>query len=606
VESVSEQRYRECIPQLHSLFSALSEEEYEWILANRKEVIYVTPGAEVETGITVGMPIEEQPCLQEVFGKKTKVVKKIKGWRADRERISLMVGVPFLDDESGEVRGALLYLTEFHNKIQANDILSLAQDMTREQDLVTALKIVTHRSLELFQVSAAGVWLWQEGKYGLASISALIEQLSSYVESKEFPSNFGLNWVKKSPKTEKNVPLLSIRRDLDLDEIDKPWIKTLKEFGLQTLVSIPLSHFGQTLGQIILFARELEDIRDENVYWLRQIVPFVSSFVYEHQLRIAAIEREQSLTFLLRGTEILVQADTEEQLLREAGEMAMEILFLPGGFFFLDEEGEWRIRAPFGRLNQAEWAWQDWVWRQTARDEYKHFSNPHRASYFLEVEENPDQWRKVLIQPIVTHSGIIGELWLMDDLEWVAEQQQEILSAYVRDVGVALDTIRQRDELARLASTDRLTGILNRQGFDLRIREEMAGTLRRKSSFLLLILDLDSFKHLNDTQGHPTGDLALKMIAQNLSASVREADIVARTGGDEFTVVLADVHSGPDAQQVIERMRNSLNLKKFGLDVSIGVAEFPAEGRNYEELYRLADQRLYVGKNTGKGQTIFG
>ncbi|MPN08199.1 putative diguanylate cyclase DgcT [bioreactor metagenome] len=133
----------------------------------------------------------------------------------------------------------------------------------------------------------------------------------------------------------------------------------------------------------------------------------------------------------------------------------------------------------------------------------------------------------------------------------------------------------------------------------------MAGTLRRKSSFLLLILDLDYFKRLNDTKGHPVGDLALKTIAHNLSTSVREYDIVARTGGDEFTVVLADLHFSAEAQQVVERMKSSLDLKQFDLDVSIGVAEFPAEGRNYEELYRLADQRLYVGKNTGKGKIIF-
>lgn len=597
-----EQNFQEYIPLFHELLSALCEDEYEWVLMNRKEVFYLSDGAELETGIFIGMSTQEVPWYNEIFNKKEKIRFIKQGWRADKERSSTITGVPLVN-ESGEVEGAFFVVTEFHNKIRANDVLNLAQDMAREEDLFTALNIVTHRSLDLFQVAMVGLWLWTDGKYGMGSLSTYNEELRSFVQSRKFPADFGIEWFKQFEEEQKNGSQCLIRSNLD--QFNEPWAEALLEFGLYSFVCIPLIHFDQTFGQIILFSQNNRNIDDENVYWLRQIVPFVSSTVYEQHLRIASLEREQALTLLLRGTEILVQAETEEQLLTEAGEMAMEILFLPGGFFFLYEEGEWKIRAPFGRLKQAEWAWQDWVWKQMVRDEYDHFTNPQAVSHFLEVEDNPEQWHKVLIQPIVNHSGLMGELWLIDDLEWAAEQRQEILSAYVRDVGVALDAIRQRDELSRLASTDRLTGILNRQGFDQRIREEMAGTLRRKSSFLLLILDLDYFKRLNDTKGHPVGDLALKTIAHNLSTSVREYDIVARTGGDEFTVVLADLHFSAEAQQVVERMKSSLDLKQFDLDVSIGVAEFPAEGRNYEELYRLADQRLYVGKNTGKGKIIF-
>lgn len=596
------QKLQEIFPQLECLLTAFCDEEHEWIITNRKEVIYVSSGAEAETGLFLGMSTEELPWFRQLFYNKEKVSIKKQGWRANSKRLSLIVGVPLLD-ESGEVEGAFFSLTEFHNKIRAIDILNLAQDVTREEDLYTALKIVTQRSLELFRVSMVGIWLWIDGKYGMASVSSESADLKSSIQNQILPDDFGLDWAKEFAEDEKNGQHNLLQ--YYLDQIKESWAKPLLDFELHSVVSIPLYHFGQTLGQIVLFTREHENIEHENIYWLRQIVPFVSAFINEQQLRNDAFEREQALTLLLRGTEILVQAETEEQLLTEAGEMAMEILFLPGGFFFLLEEGEWKIRAPFGRLKQAEWEWQDWIGQQITHNHYNHFDNTHTVSHFLEVEDNSEHWRKILIQPIINHGGLMGELWLMDDLEWVAEQRQEILSAYVRDVGVALDAIRQRAELSRLASTDRLTGILNRQGFDQRIRDEMAGTLRRKSSFLLLILDLDYFKSLNDTKGHPAGDRALKTIAQNLCASVRESDIVARTGGDEFTVVLTDLHCSPEAQQVVERMKANLELRQFGLDICIGVAEFPTEGRNYEELYRLADQRLYVGKNMGKGQIIF-
>lgn len=595
------QRFIECIPQLHRLLSTVAREEIEWILASREEVLYLTPGAETETGIVLGMSSEQNPWFQEIFQGKSRVEKRQKGWRGDPERLSSVVGVPFLD-ESGEVLGAFLYITGYYNNLKADDILSLIQEMTREENLNTALNIFTRRSLEVFGVSIAGIWLWQERKYELFSIHALDEEQVRFVKGKEFPTDFGITWI-QGPKIPECSSFDAVRRDLR--KITEPWVKPFQDFGLQTLLCMPLIHFGQPLGHIVLFGMERDDIGEDSVYWLRQAVPLVSSFVYEQQLRLAAIDREQALTLLLRGTEILVQAETEEQLLTEAGEMAMEILFLPGGFFFLLEDGEWHIRAPFGRLKQTEWDWENWVREQMNRNEHGHSPHQQATLHFLEVEENPYHWGKVLIQPILTHSGAIGELWLMDSLEWIADQRQEILAAFVRGVAVALDAIRQRDELAHLASTDRLTGILNRQGFEQRIREEMAGTLRRDSSFLLLILDLDFFKLLNDTQGHPIGDRALRMIAQNLRTSVREQDIVARTGGDEFTVVLTDVRRSPEAWQVIERMKNTLNLEKFGLGVSIGVAEFPAEGQDYEELYRLADQRLYDGKNSGKGQIVF-
>jgi diguanylate cyclase (GGDEF)-like protein len=479
-------------------------------------------------------------------------------------------------------------------------LLSLIQEMIREEDLLTALNIFTQSSLEIFGCSVSCIYLRDECCYSLYSSNTRQEESLDFLQKLEFPKDFGVNWVGTEVKD-----CIQFQPNLrDLSHINEEWVQPFRSSGFSRLACMPLIHFGQMLGVAILFGKRDDNLDDESVFWLKQAIPVVSSFVYEYQLRLAAIDREQALTLLLRGTEILVQADSEEQLLTEAGEMAMEILFLPGGFFLLaDPEGKWEIRAPFGRLKQTDWDWQSWVSQYIPQAE-EISSYRHTTVHYLDVENNPFQWERVLIQPLQTHSGIVGELWLMNGKEHEADQRQEILAAFVRIVGVAFETIRQREELARLANTDRLTGILNRQGFEQRIREEMAGTLRRESTFLLLVLDLDLFKQLNDSKGHPAGDLALKSIAQNLRAAVREEDIVARTGGDEFTVVLTDVHRGEEALLVIERMRNSMRLEEYGLGVSIGVAEFPMEGRDFEELYRLADFRLYRGKNTGKGKII--
>ena len=287
----------------------------------------------------------------------------------------------------------------------------------------------------------------------------------------------------------------------------------------------------------------------------------------------------------------------------------MEILYLEAGFFLMQDGDSWQIRSPFGRLRHNDTAWREGILKLINKDGPFGYVL-HQATTLSTFDENSLShyfaWQKVLIEPLNTHSGVVGELWLMDSRQKLLEQRQGILAAFVRGLGVALETIWQRQELEHLAKTDRLTGILNRQGFEQRIHEEMAGTSRRNTTFILLIMDLDGFKFLNDTQGHPIGDQALRFIAQNLRTAVREEDIVARTGGDEFMIVLTDLSRGQEALVIINRLKEELGLEKYGLDISIGVAEFPTEAREYEGLYRLADQRLYEGKNNGKGKIVTG
>lgn len=453
----------------------------------------------------------------------------------------------------------------------AEILLTTIQEMNREENLTKALDLFTQRSLELFSCHIAAIYLFEQGTYKLFSVSAHNDKHRESLLLRDFPQGF---------------------REIscDVSEMDEEWV-------------LPLAHFDNTLGAFVLIGNQPQSKDERLTVFVKQVISIISSFIFERMLRIDSLDREQALKLLLQGTEILVRADSEEQLLSEAGEMAMEILFLPGGFFLLEgSDGVCEIRSPFGRLKQImDWDWRTWVRQYISKEEC---FRRNAMVHFLHIEDNPFQWERVWIHPLETHRGVVGELWLMNAGEYLNDQKQEILAAFIRVVGVALETIRQREELAHLANTDRLTGILNRQGFEQRVRDEMAGSVRRNSKFLLLVLDLDLFKQLNDSMGHPMGDRALKEIAQNLRAAVREQDIVARTGGDEFTVVLTDIAMNEEALHVIERMRKSMHLELYNLGVSIGVAEFPTEGHTYDELYRLADQRLYRGKNLGKGNIV--
>ncbi len=607
------QPYILSIKQIHTIFSSIYNKDVEWVLTDRERVLYATAAAEQVLDISVGMLCKDHELLKEVLEKETKVILRRNEWRKNMNFNSTLVGIP-LKEESGEVSGVIIYTATDHNMLKPEDILELLQEMNHEKDLEAALQILTRRSLALFESTMAGIWLWRDDEFQSLAISAETEEQESFLVQSTFFMDF-LMAENSSLCTQEKAIRRIIIKDLNpvlsdaTSNFYAEWIRNLSNYGITAIYCVSLMHFGQLLGVLTLFNGSTNSFDSMSLHWLNQFMPLFSSFVYEQQLLLAAWDKEQALTLLLRGTEILVQAESEEQLLSEAGEMAMEILYLEAGFFLMQEGNHWQIRSPFGRLRHNDTAWREGILNLINEDGLFGYI-PHQATTLRTFDEDSlaqyFSWQKVLIEPLNTHSGVVGELWLMDSRQKMLEQRQGILAAFVRGLSVALETIWQRQELERLAKTDRLTGILNRQGFEQRIHEEMAGTLRRNTTFILLILDLDGFKYLNDTQGHPIGDQALHFIAQNLRSAVREEDIVARTGGDEFTIVLTDLSRGREALVIMERLKEELGLDKYGLDISIGVAEFPTEAKEYESLYRLADQRLYEGKNTGKGKIITG
>ncbi|AFM41155.1 diguanylate cyclase (GGDEF) domain-containing protein [Desulfosporosinus acidiphilus SJ4] len=504
-------------------------------------------------------------------------------------------------------------------RLKPEDIFGLLQEINREENFEDALKILTKRGLDFFNSTMAGIWLFKENKFRSLTISARTEQQESFLKQRFFPFNFQIILKKVMEGNTAFEPKIEIHEIDETGDEYRPaelnascsfseWRENLQEFKIRRILCVPLVHYGCLFGLLVLFSADPFAFDENSIYWLEQLMPLISSNVYEQQLHLAALEREQALSLLLRGTEILVKAVSEKQLLAEAGEMAMEILYLEAGFFHMEQKGEWILGSSFGRLKQYETVWQEWINR------YKecHFPTgyiPSSTPSLKDLEES-DQWdipypvKKISIHPIITHHGIVGELWLMESGVRDLQYTQEILSAFVRMLSMSLETIRQRMELRRLATTDGLTGILNRQGFEQRILGEMANTLRRGTTFQFLLLDIDGFKNLNDTKGHPAGDLALIHLAHNLQKSVRLGDIVARTGGDEFAVILTDLKAGQDSIKIIERLKNNLELEKLGLGVTIGVAEFPTESKDYESLYKVSDRRLYIGKDNGKGQIV--
>ncbi|MER0237444.1 GGDEF domain-containing protein [Fulvimarina sp. MAC8] len=169
----------------------------------------------------------------------------------------------------------------------------------------------------------------------------------------------------------------------------------------------------------------------------------------------------------------------------------------------------------------------------------------------------------------------------------------------------------QRQDWKNRAMRDRLTGLLNRQGFKSAWGEKML-TMRDdpRTGMMLLILDADHFKRINDRFGHPIGDHALKAIARTTAGSLRANDICGRLGGEEFVVAVHGI-TQQQGHAIAERIRSRVsrltigsNGKQARLTVSIGGA-FSTSSTSFEALYKTADENCYKSKNGGRNRVTY-
>lgn len=178
----------------------------------------------------------------------------------------------------------------------------------------------------------------------------------------------------------------------------------------------------------------------------------------------------------------------------------------------------------------------------------------------------------------------------------------------VLSVGLDITARKKADRsIAWLASHDPLTGVYNRHRFQAEFENVLRDSLRHHRSGALLFIDLDHFKYVNDTLGHEAGDILLKTAATEIRRLLRDSDVVARFGGDEFVVLLAAVNQD-DATVVAQKINTQLRRVKLPglgaahrLSASIGIALFPAHGQTSQDLLKNADLAMYHVKETRRG-----
>ncbi|MCK4597781.1 diguanylate cyclase, partial [bacterium] len=217
----------------------------------------------------------------------------------------------------------------------------------------------------------------------------------------------------------------------------------------------------------------------------------------------------------------------------------------------------------------------------------------------------------VLAVPLCSRGEIMGVLGLATAApKGYTSRERRLLETLAENVAIAIHNAQLFKQREREAIRDGLTRLYNHRYLQEQLTQEEGRARRYSRLFSLIILDIDHFKIYNDAFGHPAGDKLLVDVAKLLRDSVRQVDFVARYGGEEFAVVLPECDRD-GAVLVAERVRKSVeefpnpHQEDYNLTISAGVASFPTDGENKEEVINRADEALYRAKREGRNRVCW-
>jgi len=220
-------------------------------------------------------------------------------------------------------------------------------------------------------------------------------------------------------------------------------------------------------------------------------------------------------------------------------------------------------------------------------------------------------FESLLVLPLVAADAPLGAMVLAARApRRFGKDKRDLLGVIANQVAVSAKNADLYRAMEELATTDGLTGLANHRTFQERLGDLLLRAERQHQPVSLLLTDIDHFKKVNDTHGHPIGDVVLRGVAAICRAQVRKIDLAARYGGEEFAIVL-DGTDRDGALQLAERIRNEVAGQKwtsdkgsFSCTLSLGIASYPEDGRDGKTLITHADQALYHAKHGGRNRAV--
>jgi diguanylate cyclase (GGDEF)-like protein len=232
------------------------------------------------------------------------------------------------------------------------------------------------------------------------------------------------------------------------------------------------------------------------------------------------------------------------------------------------------------------------------------------------IADTPQDLEAIVFCPLIVADRVIGTLnvWREDSAPELAgtiptfsPEEAQLIKRFASLAALAYDNARRRELLSAQARTDELTGLFNRRHFHERLAAELARAQRDVASVGLVLLDVDDFKRVNDVHGHPVGDQVLVAFGEVLAAHVRAGDVVCRTGGEEFGVILPNAderEAAHCADRLVRAVRDATWSIAGPMTASAGVAVAPDHAGTVATLFKAADECLLTAKAEGKDRVV--
>jgi diguanylate cyclase (GGDEF)-like protein len=388
---------------------------------------------------------------------------------------------------------------------------------------------------------------------------------------------------------------------------------------IQAVCAVPVFEHGALRGVLVVDRRRSDPFRPEEEELCEQAARFAARAIENERVFVQLERTRIEQGKLYRAAERLGAAMSEQEVVEAGVSSASEIAAVDFAAFTSYEptERSHQIRAVRGdgcdRLEGRRFPNNTGLVSMALRNRHP---LPYRGQYeasqqmVFAKELAPPTMPSLLVLPLVVHDEPLGSLVLgsrrshaFDD---AARSLLEVLASHL---AVSLSNARMVRRLEEQATTDGLTGLLNKRALLDTAEHALSGARRFAQPLSVLVCDIDHFKRVNDTYGHDVGDVVIKTLGQIHERAKRVTDSVARFGGEEF-VTICEQTDAEGALLLAERIRDEFKRtvvhaggQQIHCSCSIGIATFPRVGKNWDDLFKAADEALYASKRGGRDRT---
>jgi diguanylate cyclase (GGDEF)-like protein len=388
-----------------------------------------------------------------------------------------------------------------------------------------------------------------------------------------------------------------------------------------SLLAVPVQAASAIVGVLVLDRLEIQSITEEE--W--PLAEAFAELMAEAHQRMRGIESREEL-----GAEFKAVYEVSRTIaaIRESVPVQMRLLEasrelapVEGGAVVIVDEKRTRYRIesvigwpePFlGRdVGLSERTWAAWI-LSSAEEPYllDNVAGHRDRMPLLVLDEGSGRAESLLAVPLRIRDQPLGAVMLTGRRGAFDATANRVLGILANQAAATLFVIEEKERAREQAMRDALTGLYNRREFNELLRQALGRAGREHGRFALLLLDIDHFKKLNDSFGHPAGDEALRNLARVLQPLLRSGDQAARYGGEEFAAILSGtdeagaLHTAERIRAAIEKSQVIFEGSRLAVTASVGLAVFGADGTDETAILAAADRALYAAKQAGRNRVV--